>query len=149
PIVRATARHLGQHPDIAGSSSTGPRVIQFDDPEQGRIYAAVGHAETPVKWTIISAVPASGFLAPVHRATYLSMLIGTGVVAIFLFLGLWFVGSTLRPLSLLTQAAETIAKGEWGDVPKIRRNDEVGRLGQAFTVMTARLKGTLDGLRRS
>src|SRR5262249_11467866 len=37
PIVRATARHLGQHPDIAGSSSTGPRVIQFDDPEQGRI----------------------------------------------------------------------------------------------------------------
>jgi PAS domain S-box-containing protein len=151
PIVRETARNLGRHPEIAGSSSTGPRVFSFDDPERGRIHAAVDHFEAPgeIKWTIISAVPASDFLGPVYRAAYLSIVIGTVLVAVFVVLGLWVVGRTLRPLTALTQAAQAIAKGEWRDVPEVRRNDEVGLLAQAFTLMTARLKETLDGLRRS
>ena len=59
------------------------------------------------------------------------------------------VGRTLRPLTALTQAAQAIAKGEWRDVPEVLRTDEVGLLAQAFTLMTARLKETLEGLRRS
>jgi PAS domain S-box-containing protein len=151
PIIRETARHLGRHPEIAGLSSTGPRVVSFDDPERGRIYAAVDRFEAPgeIKWSIISAVPASDFLGPVYRAAYLSIVIGTVLVAVFVVLGLWVVGRTLRPLTALTQAAQAIAKGEWRDLPEVRRNDEVGLLAQAFTLMTARLKETLDGLRRS
>src|SRR6267154_1366360 len=151
PIVRETARDLGRHPEIAGSSSTGPRVFSFDDPERGRIHAAVDRFEAPgeIKWTIISAVPASDFLGPVYRAAYLSIVVGGVLVAVFVVLGLWVVGRTLRPLTALTQAAQAIAKGEWRDVPEVRRNDEVGLLAQAFTLMTARLKETLDGLRRS
>ncbi|HJY51886.1 MAG TPA: ATP-binding protein [Stellaceae bacterium] len=151
PIVRETARHLGRHPEIAGASSTGPQVFSVDDPERGRIYAAVDRFEAPgeIKWTIISAVPASDFLGPVYRAAYLSIVIGAVLVAVFVVLGLWVVGRTLRPLTALTQAAQAIAKGEWGDVPEVRRNDEVGLLAQAFTLMTARLKETLEGLRRS
>ena len=133
PIVRETARHLGRHPEIAGSSSTGPRVVSFDDPERGRIYAAVDRFEAPgeIKWSIISAVPASDFLGPVYRAAYLSIVIGTVLVAVFVVLGLWVVGRTLRPLTALTQAAQAIAKGEWRDLPEVRRNDEVGLLAQA------------------
>jgi nitrogen fixation/metabolism regulation signal transduction histidine kinase len=120
-------------------------------PERGKIYAAVDRFEAPgeIKWTIISAVPASDFLGPVYRAAYLSIVIGAVLVAVFVVLGLWVVGRTLRPLTVLTQAAQAIAKGEWRDVPEVRRNDEVGLLAQAFTLMTARLKETLEGLRRS
>jgi PAS domain S-box-containing protein len=151
PIVRETARHVGRYPEIAGPSSTEPRVLSFDDRERGRIYAAVDRFEAPgeLKWTIISAVPASDFLGPVYHAARLSIAIGTIIVAVFVVLGLWVVGRTLRPLTALTQAAQTIAKGEWRDVPEVRRNDEVGLLAHAFTVMTARLKETLDGLSRS
>src|ERR1700719_1972079 len=145
PIVRETTRHL----EIAGSSSTGPRAFSFDDPERGRIYAAVYRYEAPVNWTIIAAVPASDFLEPVYRAAYLSIVIGTVLVAVFVVLGLWVVGRTLRPLTALTQAAQAISKGDWRNVPEVRRNDEVGLLAQAFTLMTARLKETLEGLRRS
>src|SRR5580704_10637288 len=145
PIIRETARH----PEIAGSSSTGPRVFSFDDPERGRIYAAVYRYEAPVEWTIISAVPASDFLGPVYGAAYLSIVIGAVLVAVFVILGFWVVGRTLRPLTALTRAAQAISKGDWRDVPEVRRNDEVGLLAQAFTLMTARLKETLEGLRRS
>src|SRR5262249_20352579 len=72
PIVQETARHLGQHPEIAGSSSISRQVFSFDDAERGRIYATVERYEAPVKWTIISAVPASDFLGLVYRTAYLS-----------------------------------------------------------------------------
>jgi PAS domain S-box-containing protein len=150
PIVRATARHLGRHPGIAGSSSDGPRVFSFSDPERGRIYAAIDHAAPgALKWTIISAVPASDFLKPVFRAAYLSIGVGVAIIAVFVVLGLGVVGRTLQPLTALTQAAHAIAQGEWREVPRARQNDEVGLLTQAFTLMTSRLKETLEGLRRS
>jgi PAS domain S-box-containing protein len=151
PIVRETARYVGRYPEIAEPSSTGTRVFSFDDPERGKIYAAVDRFEAPgeIKWTIISAVPASDFLGPVYHTAYLSAAIGTVIVAVFVVVGLWVVGRTLRPLTALTRAAQAITKGEWQDVPEVRRNDEVGLLAHAFTVMTARLKETLDGLRRS
>jgi len=147
PIIRETARH----PEIAGSSSTKLRVFSFDDPERGRIHAAVARIEerSGIKWTIISAVPASDFLAPAYRAAYLSIVVAAVIVAVFVVLGLWVVGRTLRPLAALTQAAQAIAKGEWREVPEVRRNDEVGLLAGAFSRMTARLRETLKDLRRS
>jgi PAS domain S-box-containing protein len=151
PVVRETARHLGRHPEIAGSSSPGPQVFSFNDRERGRVYAAVDRYEAPgeIKLTIVSALPASDFLAPVYREAYLSIATGTVVVAVFVVLGGWVIGRTLRPLTALGQAAQAIAKGEWRGVPEVRRNDEVGLLAQAFALMTARLKETLDGLRWS
>jgi PAS domain S-box-containing protein len=147
PIIRETARH----PEIARSSSTRLHMLSFDDPERGRIHAAVDRFEerSGIKWTIISAVPASDFLAPVYRAAYLSIVVGMVIVVVVVVLGLWVVGRTLRPLTALTQAAQAIAKGEWREVPKGRRNDEVGLLAGAFALMTARLRETLKDLRRS
>ncbi|HEX4614448.1 MAG TPA: PAS domain-containing protein, partial [Stellaceae bacterium] len=150
-IIREATRYLDREPEITASSSTGPRVFSFDDPERGRIYAAVDRFEAPgeIRWTIVSAVPASDFLGPVYRAAYFSVAISTAIVAAFVVLGLWVVGRTLRPLTALTQAAQAIARGEWRGVPEVRRNDEVGLLAQAFTLMTGRLRETLDGLRQS
>jgi PAS domain S-box-containing protein len=150
PIVRETARHLSRHPEIT-AASTEPRMFSLDDPEWGKIYAAVDRIDAPggIKWIIISALPASDFLGPVYRVAYLSVAVGTGIVAVYVILGLWVGGRTLRPLTALTQATQAIAKGEWRDVPQVQRNDEIGMLAQSFTLMTARLKETLNDLRRS
>ena len=147
PIIRETARH----PEIGRPSSTGLRVFSFDDPERGRIHAAVDRFEerSGLKWTIVSAVPASDFLVPVHRAAFLSIVVGIVIVAAFVAFELWVVEHMLRPLTALTQAAQAIAKGEWREVPEVRRDDEVGLLSKAFAVMTARLSETLQDLRRS
>ena len=150
-IVRETARHLGRHPEIVALSSTGPRSFYFDDPERGKIYATAAGFQAPgaINWTIVSALPAADFLGPVYRAAYLSTAIGALIVAVFLVLGLWATGRALQPMTALTKSAQAIAKGQWREVPEVGRNDEVGLLAQAFNLMTARLKETLDGLRRS
>ncbi|OAP50336.1 PAS domain S-box protein [Sinorhizobium americanum] len=149
PIVGAAADYLARYPAVAGSSAE-PSVFSFSDPEHGTIFAAVDRVEpAALDWTIVSAVPASDFLTPVFRAALLSIGIGAIIIAGFVVLGLVVVGRTLRPLTALTQAAHAIASGEWRDVPKVRRKDEVGLLTEAFTLMTSRLKETLEGLRRS
>jgi PAS domain S-box-containing protein len=151
PIVRETAAQLGRQPGIAGPSLSEPQVFSFIAPGQGRIYAAVQRFAAPgaLNWTIVSALPASDFMGPVYRAVYISVAIGVLAVAISLAVGLWATRRALRPMTDLTKAAQAIAKGEWQDVPAVRRKDEIGLLAQAFHLMTARLKDTLDGLRRS
>ncbi len=152
PVVRETARHLSRHPEIVELlSTTGLQVFSFNGPARGGVYAAVDRFEAPggIACTIVSALPASDFLGPVRYAAYFSIAIGTCIVAVFLVLGVWAVERALRPMVALTEAAQAIAKGEWRDVPEARRNDEIGVLAEAFSLMTARLKNTLDGLRRS
>jgi PAS domain S-box-containing protein len=151
-IVRETARYLGRHSEIVkGASTTGPALFSFDDPARGKIYAAVDRFQAPggIDWAIVSALPASDFMGPVQDAAYFSVAIGAFTVVASLILGLWAVGRALRPMTVLTEAAQAIARGEWGDVPEIRSSDEIGVLAQAFNLMTARLKETLNGLRRS
>ena len=151
PLVRETARYLDRHPEFIAPSPAGSRVFSFDDPVQGKIYAALDRFEAPggIAWTIVSAVPASDFLGPVYHTAYLSIAIATFIIAVFLVLGLWAAGRALRPMTTLTTAAQAIAKGQWREVPEIRRKDEIGLLAQAFNLMTARLRETLDGLRQS
>ena len=112
---------------------------------------AVDRFEAPgeIKWAIISAVPASDFLGPVYRAAYLSIVHRHNLRRCIR--GPRALGGRRRiaAADTLTTAAQAIAKGEWREVPEVRRNDEVGLLAQAFTLMTARLRETLDGLRRS
>ena len=151
PLVRETARYLDRHPELVAPSPAGSRVFSFDDPVQGKTYAALDRFEAPggIAWTIVSVVPASDFLGPVYQTAYLSIAIATFIIAVFLVLGLWAAGRTLRPMTTLTTAAQAIAKGQWQEVPEIRRKDEIGLLAQAFNLMTARLRETLDGLRQS
>jgi PAS domain S-box-containing protein len=66
-----------------------------------------------------------------------------------LALGNWIVLRTLRPLTALTQAARSITRGEWPDIPEVRQNDEIGVLARAFKRMTSSLKETQEGLRQS
>ncbi|MFC0400662.1 ATP-binding protein [Paraburkholderia rhizosphaerae] len=149
PIVRETAGFLDRHPELTHLSAPGPRIFSFSAPKIGRVYAAVDHIQIPVDWIVVSALPASDFLGPVYRAASLSIGIGSVLVVFLVVVGSLVVKRILRPLGTLTQTAQAVARGEWGDIPEIRRNDEIGLLARAFTLMTVRLKETLEGLRRS
>ena len=149
PVVRSTAGYLSRHPEIVKQASAGLQSISFDDAGLGPIYAAVDRFQAPggIDWIIVSALPAENFLRPVRRAAYFSLATGASIVVAAFLLGLWSIGAALRPLTALTKVTQAIARGEWRDVPETRRNDEIGVLANAFSVMAARLKKTLDGLR--
>jgi PAS domain S-box-containing protein len=152
PVVRGTARYLRTQPDILGElPTTGLQAFSFVDPALGLTYAAIKSFQAPggVSWTVVAAIPASDFLGPVRYALFLSIAVSVLIVALALILGNWTVRLALRPLTALTEAAQSIARGEWREMPQVQRNDEIGLLARAFKLMTAGLKHTEDDLRRS
>ncbi len=71
-----------------------------------------------------------------------------------LLLGLvaaWFVGARLArsltdPVEALTRAAQRLREGELDATVDVRTRDEIGRLGEAFGAMAARLRETIHRL---
>ncbi len=152
PVVRGTAHYLRTQPEILGQlPTTGLQAFSFDDPALGLIYAAIKSFQVPggASWTVVAAIPASDFLGPARHALFLSIAMSVIIVALAVLLGSWTVRRALRPLTALTEAARSIARGEWRDVPEVQRNDEIGLLARAFKLMTSSLKDTEDDLRRS
>lgn len=68
------------------------------------------------------------------------LLINGGIVVVGMFLVVWIViQGVVRPVKMLTAAAEKVAKGDFKAIVPIERRDEIGRLGSAFSVMTRQL----------
>ena len=89
-------------------------------------------------------------LAPTRRLEQRLLLLGTVVVASTI-LTLWFVlKGVVSPIKLLTEAAKSVAAGNFRTVIPVRRKDDIGELSRAFQTMTqelARSQGEL--LRRN
>ena len=150
PIVRETASYLLTTPP-GPLSGPGMQTFTFSGPRLGLTYAAATRFQVPgeIAWTAIAAIPVSDFLGPAQHALLVSFGISLAVVALTLGLGYLLVERTLQPLSTLTRVAQSIARGEWRDVPEVQRSDEVGLLARAFKRMTVTLKDTQESLRQS
>jgi len=152
PVVRAAARYILTHPGLLkGSSGSGFHSFAFSAPTLGTTYAAVSTFALPGEppWTIVAAIPLSDLLGPAQRALLFSLILSAAAVALALLLQTWLAGRALRPVLTLTQAARSIAHGNWREVPAIQHNDEVGLLARSFKLMIDSLKYTQDKLRHS
>jgi PAS domain S-box-containing protein len=74
---------------------------------------------------------------------------GLGIALLVGLAGVLIAWTIARPVRRLTAAAETIMRGNLDQVVEVDAGDEIGILASTFNSMTAQLKGTLEGLRRS
>nr|WP_282602483.1 ATP-binding protein [Paracoccus sp. PARArs4] len=69
------------------------------------------------------------------------------LVAVAIWLGLWFASRLSRPIGLLAQASEQVGRGDLDlQIPEPRTGDEIQTLGQAFNRMTRQLKAQREEL---
>jgi two-component system phosphate regulon sensor histidine kinase PhoR len=81
--------------------------------------------------------------ADVHRV----MLIGAAVaLAVALGIGLFVAGRVTRPVVEMEAIARRMAEGDFTARAPTRSPDEIGRLGRALNVMSARLHGKIEDL---
>lgn len=76
-------------------------------------------------------------LSRLNSAAFQAALVGGGLA---LLLGLILAGSLLRPIRLLTGAAERMTHGNLDQRVPVRGEDELASLGRAFNTMTDSLK---------
>lgn len=65
-------------------------------------------------------------------------------LALSAFVGWWLSRRITRPVQQLTTAAEAVAEGRFDRAVQINSADELGRLGQTFNDMTARLQAARE-----
>jgi len=84
------------------------------------------------------------------RELYITVLLNAGIALLALLLSvgvaLLITRSIVRPLVELTDTATEIAGGNLARVVHVMRQDEIGRLGQAFNSMTDQLREAFRGL---
>lgn len=129
----------------------------------GRVVAAAG---PPVENPYRVSLPAApgrplGLEVSVPKASYGELWAGLAAAAAVLgliafLLARRFAWQATEPLALLAAAAKRVTDGDLDTVVPVDRDDEVGRVGRAFNVMTVALRAQLreladnrDELRRS
>jgi two-component system phosphate regulon sensor histidine kinase PhoR len=99
-----------------------------------------------VRGVLRLALPLSAVTSS-HAAIHRAMLLGAVVaLAVALGIGLFVAGRVTRPVVEMERIARRMSEGDFTARAPTRSPDEIGRLGRALNVMSARLRGKIDDL---
>ena len=91
-------------------------------------------------WTIIMYASRDKILAPIVQFSFYYVIAGGLCIVLTLLLIRFVVGKMVRPVRKISQAAEQVASGNYGDPLSVRSVDEIGQLTQSFNKMVEGLK---------
>ncbi len=98
-------------------------------------------------WACSVTIPEQQILAPLRRQNTLNLLIGLSGMVLLLGAALAVAFSLTRPLHELAGAAGRLATGDFdAPLPKVRHNDEIGRLTSSFARMREELHSYIEEL---
>jgi hypothetical protein len=128
---------------IEGPPSTveaSPNLQSYESPVAGAVYASAEPIPgTP--WMVVLESSEAEVLAASHRLRLQLLTGGALAVALGMLIAIALSGSLTRPLERLTDSAEAVAAGDYTRLAGVRpRNDELGRLAQAFDTMVTRVE---------
>jgi signal transduction histidine kinase len=119
---------------------TPPRVHSYARGPKRERYLASAASIRGTPWVVAVDFPYKRVFAPGDMFVPRIGLIALAALALGLF-GAWLLSRSITgPLAQLTDAADSIAGGDYSQHPDIRRSDELGRLGYAFGTMATELQ---------
>lgn len=83
------------------------------------------------------------------RMTTIMGLAGLTITLLIGLASIFMAWTIARPVRQLTDAAETIIRGDLNQVVEVHSQDEIGSLARTFNIMTDMLRQTVEGLRKS
>ena len=138
PIPRPAFADL--QPNAVGSTSIAGSRTSAD----GLMVHLRSIAGTP--WQVAVVFPEAQVYAPVAAVARRLALIAALALLVGL-LGAWWLSRRItRPIIQLTDAAEGMAAGLYGQQVRLDSRDELGRLAESFSAMSAEVQRTRDDL---
>jgi signal transduction histidine kinase len=128
---------------LAGSEQHDIRVDPAVGNELLYVAAPVEH-EGELYGIVQLSIPTQAMWAQI-RQTWLSLLVTALIVLVItVMVSLWLAKGILEPIRALQRAAGRLAAGDLEQRIKVDRSDELGRLGQSFNLMAARLQRLVE-----
>ncbi len=162
---------ISSHPTRVGTGNTSDQEwSRFFNEGKPNVETCLGCAEgeanessdeviafaplTQAPWGVVVRQKASELMTPVNLLLVQTLFLGAVTVIGALFLVWVTTSSVIRPVQMLKEASERIAKGDLStplEIPsqswiygRARRNDEIGDLAQSFSAMREQLKRSMD-----
>jgi PAS domain S-box-containing protein len=135
--------------DRARSEAPDSSVFRGFAPVNQTWNYGVARRFSTVPWTVFYMIPEAGLNAQLSALTReKALLMGAGILLAGL-LGLLFARSILRSIQALSAATATLAAGDLGARVQYDSHDELGRLGDSFNAMAARIESQSAQLLRA
>lgn len=91
-------------------------------------------------WSLVMIAPGKEILSPIVRLRTYYFMIGAGFIFLVLLLIRLVTRGTVSSIRDISQAADSIARGDYGDPLPVKSRDEVGELTRSFNTMALQLE---------
>ena len=134
PIAKPTPESIEVNKDIEYANNKGQMVIAKAQPIASS------------NWLVLVEFSKQTISEGANR--FLKWIIGIGLllIAAGIVIARIMSDTITQPLKQLTDAATAISKGDYSTNVKVERNDELGKLAEAFNIMSAEVKATQSEL---
>ena len=113
-----------------------------------QIFSPIEIGDTGTHWVIGLIIPFEKITAPATAAAFRQVTISTGLFLLALTF-LWFLaGQIVRPIQVLTSAAQAVTEGNWAVTADVHSHDEAEVLANTFNLMTSELQSLFGTLER-
>lgn len=110
------------------------------------IFSPIDIGDTGTHWVVGLIIPFEKITAPATAAAIRQVTIGSALILLALVF-LWFLaGQVVRPIRILTEAAQAIAQGKWDVTARVHSHDEAEVLANTFNLMTSELQNLFGSL---
>jgi adenylate cyclase len=108
------------------------------DPSHGEVGGFYRITNAP--WTLVLLAPGKTVLTPLISFRTHYFIAGILLIILIILLIRYVAGKMVRRITTISQAAEKVAKGDYGSSLSIGRHDEIGQLVESFNRMIEGLK---------
>jgi signal transduction histidine kinase len=146
PIVKATTQDLLQEYQSLDKIKQAIQTEFFLNGERQFVQVTPWQDELGLDWLIVITMPESDFMAQINANTRTTIILCLGALGVAIVLG-WYTSRWItRPIYLLSEASEAVARGELDRQVEISGAKEVVLLSASFNKMAQKLKSQFDFL---
>ena len=149
-VLASTIDSIYPPAEIYNKVIGGERAITEVKTNQGKIFSVTSLPLRDYSGKIIGVTDIiidNTALVQAQTNRSLLLLVGLlGVLAIGSYIILTTINQSLKPLAILTNAANRLERGDLSEKLNLKSPDEIGQLGNAFNLMTTQLSGLISSL---
>ncbi|MFN7978365.1 MAG: PAS domain S-box protein [Vicinamibacterales bacterium] len=135
--------------DLSAVDAGSDAIQRYRHADGDERIGAVASFGALAPWVVWVEFPRASVVAGADRFLRNSVLLGAAVALVSLLLVRRVVTGFTAPLSAMTDAAESMAAGQYDGRVATTRGDEIGRLGRAFDRMAGTVEHELAARRRA
>jgi signal transduction histidine kinase len=146
PVIKATTQDLLQEYQSLDKINQAQQTEFFLDGERQFVQVTPWQDELGLDWLIVITMPESDFMAQINANTRTTIILCVGALGVAIVLG-WYTSRWItRPIYLLSEASEAVARGELDRQVDISGAKEIALLSASFNKMAQKLKNQFNFL---